>query len=60
MTEGFFFLLKLEPFSAVQEIYPLITGAGLGSLFAINLIAIQAAMSVKDMATTTGTMGLMR
>ncbi|KAI0029161.1 major facilitator superfamily domain-containing protein [Vararia minispora EC-137] len=59
---GYGLMIMLDDMSslAVQETLPLITGLGIGSLFPIPLIAIQAAMSVKDMATTTGTLGLMR
>ena len=47
-------------YSAIREIFPLITGLGFGSLFPMPLVALHAAMSVKDMATSTATLGLMR
>lgn len=46
--------------SAVQEVYPLLAGLGLGGLFFPPLIALQAAMPGKDMATSTATLGLLR
>ena len=46
--------------SAVQEVYPLLAGLGLGGLFFPPLIAVQAAMPGKDMATSTATLGLLR
>jgi hypothetical protein len=46
--------------SALQIIYPLIAGVGLGGLFLPPLIGLQAAMPVKDMATSSTTFGLFR
>lgn len=46
--------------SAVKEIFPLIAGAGLGCLFQTPLIGLQAAMPLKDMATSTGAFGFLR
>jgi hypothetical protein len=46
--------------SALQIIYPLIAGLGLGGLFLPPLIGLQAAMPVKDMATSSTTFGLFR
>lgn len=46
--------------SALQVIYPLIAGLGVGGLFYPPLTLMQAAMPVKDMATTTATLGLLR
>ncbi|OAX38645.1 MFS general substrate transporter [Rhizopogon vinicolor AM-OR11-026] len=37
-----------------KEIYPFITALGIGCMFQTPLIAIQAAMPIKDMATSTG------
>jgi hypothetical protein len=46
--------------SAKQVIFTLIAALGLGSLFLAPLIAIQAAMPLKDMATSTAVFGLTR
>ena len=46
--------------SAVQEIFPLIAGFGVGGLFFPPIVAMQAAMPLKDMATSTATVGLLR
>jgi len=45
---------------ARQEIYLLVTALGLGCLFQPPLIGLQAAMPLKDMATSTATFGLLR
>ncbi|KAJ7314253.1 major facilitator superfamily domain-containing protein [Mycena albidolilacea] len=45
---------------ALQIVYPLIAWLGLGGLFAPPLIGLQAAMPVKDMATSSTTFGLFR
>ncbi|TFK42411.1 major facilitator superfamily domain-containing protein [Crucibulum laeve] len=47
-------------FSAVKVVYPLIAAIGLGCLFQTPLIGLQAAMPLKDMATSTGTFGFIR
>ena len=44
----------------MQVLYPLIAGAGIGGLFQPPLIGMQAAMPMKDMATSTATFGLIR
>lgn len=46
--------------TAEKVFYPLITAAGIGCSFQIPLIALQAAMPLKDMATSTGTFGFLR
>ncbi|XP_006457967.1 hypothetical protein AGABI2DRAFT_199095 [Agaricus bisporus var. bisporus H97] len=46
--------------TAVKEIFPLITALGLGPLFQVPLIALQAAMPLKDMAASTSTFGFLR
>src|ERR1700760_3113515 len=46
--------------SAVQIILPTIAGIGLGGLFLPPLIGSQAAMPVKDMATSSTAFGLFR
>ncbi|KAF8500652.1 MFS amino acid permease [Gautieria morchelliformis] len=43
-----------------QVLYLLIAGTGIGGMFELPIIALQAAMPVKDMATTIATMGLIR
>ena len=47
-------------YSAIQVVYPLLAGLGIGGLFVPPLIALQAAMPGKDMATSTATYGLIR
>ncbi|KAG1765813.1 MFS general substrate transporter [Suillus occidentalis] len=56
MTLGWGLMTMLDSSTtiAAQEIYPLITSFGVGCLFHSPLIAVQAAMPVKDMATSTG------
>ena len=44
----------------MQEIFLLITGIGIGCLFQPPLIGLQAAMPLKDLATSTATFGLIR
>lgn len=46
--------------SAVQEITLLVAGIGVGCLFQPPLIALQAAMPIKEMPTSTGTFMLIR
>ncbi|KAG2111720.1 major facilitator superfamily domain-containing protein [Suillus discolor] len=46
--------------SAEKEIYPLIAALGVGGLFQTPLVAIQAAMPIKDMATSTGAFVFLR
>lgn len=46
--------------SVIQEIFPLIAGFGVGGLFFPPIVAMQAAMPTKDMATSTATVGLLR
>ncbi|KIK40350.1 hypothetical protein CY34DRAFT_13769 [Suillus luteus UH-Slu-Lm8-n1] len=56
MTLGWGLMTMLDNSTTIaeQEIYPLITSFGVGCLFHSPLIAVQAAMPVKDMATSTG------
>ena len=51
------FLSYLSTSSAEQEIFPMISAFGLGCLFQVPLVALQAAMPLKDMATSSS--GLM-
>ncbi|KAF8531473.1 MFS amino acid permease [Gautieria morchelliformis] len=59
---GYGLMIMLDDTSSLAEqvIYPLIAGTGIGGLFQTPLIGLQAAMPVKDMATTTATMGLIK
>ncbi|KAJ7911078.1 hypothetical protein B0H13DRAFT_586096 [Mycena leptocephala] len=62
MAIGYGLMIMLDERSsiAVQIVYPLIAGIGLGALFLPPLIGMQAAMPVKDMATSSTTFGLFR
>lgn len=62
MTLGFGLLINLDGSSsrAKEVIYQLVAAAGVGCLFQTPMIALQAAMPLKDMAVATGTLGLMR
>ncbi|OJA14842.1 hypothetical protein AZE42_00766 [Rhizopogon vesiculosus] len=56
MTLGWGIMIMLDnTTNAVgKEIYPFIAALGIGCMFQTPLIAIQAAMPIKDMATSTG------
>ncbi|KIK49278.1 hypothetical protein CY34DRAFT_20275 [Suillus luteus UH-Slu-Lm8-n1] len=56
MTLGWGLMIMLDSTStnAEKEVYPFIAALGIGCLFQTPLIAIQAAMPIKDMATSTG------
>lgn len=41
-------------------LYPLIAAIGIGGLFQVPLIGLQAAMPLRDMATSTATFGFLR
>ncbi|GJJ06332.1 hypothetical protein Clacol_000523 [Clathrus columnatus] len=45
---------------AVKVVFPLLAGLGIGGLFQSMLIGLQAAMPVKDLATTTAAFTLLR
>ncbi|KAH7912244.1 major facilitator superfamily domain-containing protein [Hygrophoropsis aurantiaca] len=62
MTLGWGLMIQLDNTSstAVKEIYPLVTAIGIGCLFQVPLIAVQAAMPIKDMATSTGAFVFLR
>ncbi|KAF8146473.1 major facilitator superfamily domain-containing protein [Mycena galopus ATCC 62051] len=62
MAIGYGLMIMLDERSsiALQIIYPAIAGIGLGGLFLPPLIGLQAAMPVKDMATSSTTFGLFR
>ncbi|KAJ7083146.1 MFS amino acid permease [Mycena belliarum] len=57
---GLMILMDERTSIALQIIYPSIAGFGLGGLFLPPYIGVQAAMPVKDMATTSTTFGLFR
>ncbi|KAF8531472.1 major facilitator superfamily domain-containing protein [Gautieria morchelliformis] len=59
---GYGLMIMLDDTSSLAEqvIYPLIAGIGIGGLFQPPLVGVQAAMPVKDMATATVTMGLIK
>ncbi|KAF8121969.1 MFS general substrate transporter [Boletus edulis] len=55
MTLGVGLMIMLDYTSSLaeQEIFPLIAALGIGCLFQVPLIALQAAMPLKDMATAS-------
>ena len=57
---GLFIMLEQDTSVAKQEIWLLVGGIGIGCLFQPPLIGLQAAMPLKDMATSTATFGLLR
>ncbi|KIY72091.1 MFS general substrate transporter [Cylindrobasidium torrendii FP15055 ss-10] len=59
---GYGLMIMLDSHSPVWPtvVYPLIASLGLGSLFQVPLVALQAAMPLKDMATSTSTFGFIR
>ncbi|KAG2756045.1 MFS general substrate transporter [Suillus brevipes Sb2] len=62
MTLGWGLMIMLDSTStnAEKEVYPFIAALGIGCLFQTPLIAIQAAMPIKDMATSTGAFMFLR
>ena len=62
LTVGMGLMINLEyPSNTAKSIvYLLITGIGIGGLFQTPLIALQAAMPSRDMATATGSLVLFR
>ncbi|KAF7973419.1 hypothetical protein HWV62_15227 [Athelia sp. TMB] len=62
MTIGYGLMTMLDSHSStvVKVFWPLIAALGVGCLFQTPLIALQAAMPLKDMATSTGTFGFLR
>ncbi|KDQ61019.1 hypothetical protein JAAARDRAFT_32018 [Jaapia argillacea MUCL 33604] len=62
MVLGFGLMIRMDDTSngAENELYPLVAALGLGSLFQVPLIALQAAMPLKDMATSTSTFMFIR
>lgn len=57
---GLMIMLSESSSNGVKEAIPLIGALGLGCLFQTPLIGLQAAMPLKDMATTTATFGFLR
>ncbi|KAF8892484.1 MFS amino acid permease [Infundibulicybe gibba] len=57
---GLMTMLDNTSSTAVKVIYPLIASIGIGCLFQTPLIGLQAAMPLKDMATSTATFGFIR
>ncbi|CAK5277387.1 unnamed protein product [Mycena citricolor] len=59
---GYGLMTTLDDHSSVakQVLYPFVTAMGIGSLFQTPLIGLQAAMPLKDMATSTSTYVLIR
>lgn len=62
MTLGWGLMIMLDNTSTIaeQEIYPLVAALGIGCLFQTPLVAVQAAMPIKDMATSTGAFVFLR
>ncbi|KAH9030951.1 MFS general substrate transporter [Lactarius hengduanensis] len=62
MILGWGLMITLDDRSntAKKELYPMIAAIGIGCLFQTPLIALQAAMPLKDMATSTGAFGFLR
>ncbi|KAG2367444.1 MFS general substrate transporter [Suillus spraguei] len=62
MTLGWGLMIMLDNTSttAEKEVYPFIAGLGIGCLFQTPLIGLQAAMPLKDMATSTGAFVFLR
>ncbi|KAG9318910.1 major facilitator superfamily domain-containing protein [Chiua virens] len=50
---GLMIMLSYTSIIAEQEIFPLIAALGIGCLFQVPLVALQAAMPLKDMATAS-------
>jgi len=62
MVLGWGLMTTLDDHSntAQKVLYPFVTALGIGCLFMVPLIALQAAMPIKDMATSTGAFGFLR
>ncbi|THH13934.1 hypothetical protein EW146_g6336 [Bondarzewia mesenterica] len=62
MVLGWGLMTTLDDTSSTAEkvLYPLVTSLGIGCLFQTPLIGLQAAMPLKDMATSTATYGFLR
>jgi len=60
LGSGIMIMLDNTTNAAEKEVYPFIAALGIGCLFQTPLIAIQAAMPIKDMATSTGAFVFLR
>ncbi|THU98340.1 MFS amino acid permease [Dendrothele bispora CBS 962.96] len=62
MTLGFGLMIQLDESSnrAEKELYILVAAIGVGGLFQVPMIALQASMPVAEMATSTAAFGLVR
>ncbi|KAH9951233.1 major facilitator superfamily domain-containing protein [Amylocystis lapponica] len=60
LGNGLMYMLDENSNNAKKVLYPFVAAMGLGCLFQTPLIGLQAAMPVKDMATTTATFGFLR
>ncbi|KLO09183.1 MFS general substrate transporter [Schizopora paradoxa] len=62
MAVGYGLMTRLTDRSSVAEraVFPLIAALGTGCLFQVPLVGLQAAMPLKDMATSTSTFGFIR
>ena len=62
MTLGWGLMIQLDDTSndAEKVLYLLVTAIGVGCLFQTPLIGLQAAMPLRDMATSTATFGFLR
>ncbi|KAF8743642.1 hypothetical protein AX14_001699 [Amanita brunnescens Koide BX004] len=61
-TIGMGLMTRLDGNSSTAEkvLFPLVAGFGLGNLFQVPLIGLQAAMPLQDMATSTAAFGFIR
>ncbi|KAK0451021.1 MFS amino acid permease [Armillaria borealis] len=61
-TLGYGLMIMLDSYSNTAEkvLYPFIAAVGLGTMFQVPMIALQAAMPLKDMATSTAAYGFIR
>ncbi|KAF8798178.1 MFS general substrate transporter [Phlegmacium glaucopus] len=57
---GLMIMLDANSSTAKKVLFPLVAAIGLGTMFQTPLIGLQAAMPLKDMATSTATFGLLR
>ncbi|KAJ3787422.1 MFS general substrate transporter [Lentinula aff. detonsa] len=57
---GLMTMLDSHSNTAMKELYPFVAAIGIGCLFQTPLIALQAAMPLRDMATSTGAFGFIR
>jgi len=62
LTTGVGLMILLDAHSSTvrKELFPLITGLGIGTVFQTPLIALQAAMPLRDLATSTATFLFLR